>query len=107
MDARNPPPPPELAALIRDALRAALHEDVARIPDICTGEAERLLRGSLAGGCSSRARAVELLAADALLTYAFEAAADTPDTLDARADAAMKRIAAVGDSAVRQSAPCG
>ena len=44
----------------------------------------------------SRAQALDLLAADALLTYAFEAAADEPQSLVARADDAMLRIAEVG-----------
>jgi hypothetical protein len=43
-----------------------------------------------------RGVALDLLAADACVTWAFEAAADAPGTLGARAEAAMNRIAAVG-----------
>jgi hypothetical protein len=38
---------------------------------------------------------LELLAADALVTYAFEAAADAPTLLSERARQAMMRIAAL------------
>lgn len=42
-----------------------------------------------------RGVALDLLAADACVTWAFEAAADAPGTLGARAEAAMRRIAEV------------
>jgi hypothetical protein len=58
------------------ALSAALH---------LAGE---VLRES--GG--TRTTAISLLAADALMTYAFEAAADAPDRIDALAEAAISRI---------------
>ena len=44
----------------------------------------------------TRAHALDLLTADALATYAFEAAADDPSTLSARADEAMRRFGALG-----------
>ena len=48
-----------------------------------------------ATGRSHRASALrELLAADAFVTWAFEAAANDPATLTARADAAMRAISA-------------
>lgn len=42
-----------------------------------------------------RGVALDLLAADACVTWAFEAAADAPSSLGARAEAAMQRIAEV------------
>jgi hypothetical protein len=47
-----------------------------------------------------RAAALDLLAADALATYAFEAAADDPDAIPARARAAMARLSSFADDAV-------
>jgi len=44
-------------------------------------------------GCLTRDSALDLLAVDALVTYAVEAAADDPDRLDARTEAALARIA--------------
>ena len=46
----------------------------------------------LASGATERETARELLAADAFVTFAFEAAANEPSTIAARADAAMRRI---------------
>jgi hypothetical protein len=43
----------------------------------------------------TRAQALDLLAADAFATYAFEAAADDPSSLTERADAAMEMFAAL------------
>ncbi len=39
-----------------------------------------------------QATANELLAADAFVTWAFEAAAEEPETISPRADAAMRRV---------------
>ena len=58
--------------------------------------AERLVGGLLAGDCTSRDCALDLLTADALVTYAFEAAEQSPGDLVPRAAAAMRRIAALG-----------
>ena len=49
----------------------------------------------LIGGAVARANAPELLAADACVTYAFEAAADEPKTVAALAERATKGIAAI------------
>ena len=54
----------------------------------CDGALHRVLES----GAVKREVAHELLAADAFVTYAFEAAANEPSTIAARADAAMKRI---------------
>jgi hypothetical protein len=47
----------------------------------------------LASGSTSRATALDLLAVDALVTYAFQAGADDPARLEERAARAMARIA--------------
>ena len=54
----------------------------------CDGALVRVL----ASGATERAMARELLAADAFVTFAFEAAANEPSTIVQRADAAMRRI---------------
>jgi hypothetical protein len=46
----------------------------------------------LTSGAASRDSAFDLLSSDAFITYAFEAAADEPDVVSQRADAAMRRI---------------
>ena len=60
----------------------------------CDGALARVLVRVLAAGTARPEMARELLAADAFVTYAFEAAANEPDTISARADAAMRRISA-------------
>jgi hypothetical protein len=55
--------------------------------------AARELSTVLAASPMSRSAALSLLTADAFATYAFEAAADDPATLPARAEAAMKLLA--------------
>jgi hypothetical protein len=54
--------------------------------------AETALVRVLAAKDATREVAFDLLASDAFVTYAFEAAADDPDTVAARADAAMRMI---------------
>jgi hypothetical protein len=92
----EPPPPPALAArvaaLLGDAPLAGADDAVAR----CVAGAERVVAGLLRDGCTDRASALDLLAADALATYAFELAGERPETLAAAADAAMARFAALG-----------
>lgn len=47
-----------------------------------------------ARGWDDRASAMGLLVADAMVTYAFEAAGESPATLELQATAAMNRLAA-------------
>ena len=51
----------------------------------------------LRDGCLTRDVALDLLAVDALVTYAFEASADDPDLLEARTQRALARIAALAE----------
>ena len=70
-------------------------------PEACLAAGEHLLDGLLNSGSTSRGSALDLLAVDALVTYAFQAAADAPDRLEARAAHAMARIASItGDRPV-------
>lgn len=91
--ARTPVPPPPLAERVHAALGSRLHERSPRAYDALLGTAESLLAELLALGCAQRDRALDLLAIDALVTYAFEAAAESPDTLADRATSAMSAIA--------------
>ena len=89
-------PPDALSVRIEAVLGPAQHEPAESLPEICLGAAERLVAGLLESGSTSRDTALDLLTADALVTYAFEAAGAQPETIAARADAAMARIAAIG-----------
>ena len=61
------------------------------------GAAREAMGTLLHDGCLTRPSALDLLAVDALVTYAFEAAADEPSSLEARAGRALARIAALAE----------
>ena len=87
------------AALVNRVLEVLdEHPDWSGVPtaEALLGAGEQLLGAVLAEAKGDgRGVALDLLAADACVTWAFEAAADAPGTLGARAEAAMQRIAEV------------
>jgi hypothetical protein len=91
----QPAPPSALAARLEELLGPYLALSADRVPDACLEAGERLLDTLLSSGSTSRGTALDLLAVDALVTYAFQAAADTPEQLEGRAARAMQRIAAL------------
>ena len=88
---RTPVPPPQLAARI-DAFTATI-ADRDPSADAFLDAAEEAMGAVLRDGCLTRESALDLLAVDALVTYAFEAAADEADQLEDRAVRALARIA--------------
>lgn len=92
---REPEPPPALA----DRMRAVLGDDRGRAAseacDVLLAGGRRLLMHLLGNECETRDAALDLLAADALVTYAFEAASEEPSSFVARARDAMRSLAAV------------
>jgi hypothetical protein len=72
-------------------------DDGADCADQLVSAAERVLEGVLGAGEMTRGHALDVLAADALATFAFEASAEAGD-LAGCADRAFVRIAALGDS---------
>lgn len=98
---RRPAPPPPLLARI-EALSGAVADvapmaPAAPVADVLLDAAERAMRGVLHDGCLTRDSAIDLLAIDAIVTYAFEAAADDPELLDARTRRALERIAGLAE----------
>ena len=93
---RDPAPPASLADRLRVVLaRLGPADRAAPSPELYLTTGERLLAELLRDGCASRESALDLLTADALVTYAFEAASAEPALLDGRAQEAMTRIAAL------------
>lgn len=83
-------------ALIARVQGVLLSEDsVAWLPPAegLLAAGELLLQAVLKDSEAGRAVALDLLAADTCVTWAFEAAADDPGSLPARAEKAMARIA--------------
>jgi len=94
---RRSPPPARLAARIDEVLGPWGDAEASHAPDAFIDAAEALLRDLLARPSAGRDAALDLLTADALVTYAFEAAAQDPSTLEGRATDAMRRLAAAAD----------
>jgi hypothetical protein len=92
---RSPTPPPRLLARIESALGENCEGAQTDAPELCLSAAESLLRELVQRPTAGRESALDLLAVDALVTYAFEAAAEEPSTLAARADDAMSRLSSV------------
>jgi hypothetical protein len=89
---RSPAPPPRLEERIHEALGPRVHFDAGQAPSLCIDAATDLLRELLGRPSSGRESALELLAVDALVTYAFEAAASNPSSLADVATRAMMRL---------------
>ena len=100
LDHRAEPSPASLRARLAAAIEATRGGADGSLVTRSSLAGEQLLGELLQRGCGARGEAPDLLAADALVTYAFEAAAEDesldPHAIDDHAMAAMKRIAALG-----------
>ncbi len=92
--ARTPAPPDRLLARLEEVLDRQGAREAADAPEVCVNAAYELLDDLLHRPTAGRESALDLLTVDALVTYAFEAASDAPDTLAERATSAMQRLAA-------------
>ncbi len=99
LDARTPPPPPALAARVRQALGDAVTRPAEDASVTCLDAAERLLVRVLERGDGDRDTAYDLLCVDALVTYAFESAADEPSSVADRAAGGVLRLGKLADRA--------
>jgi hypothetical protein len=95
LSSRGSDAPPELTACVRALITARPDWERLGRADAFLLAAESLLRRVLTGGAVARANALDLLAADACVTWAFEAAAEEPRTVAALAERATKGIAAI------------
>ena len=98
LQARRPVPPPALRARIEHELAVSLALDEREACEACLRAGERVVASLLRENATSRESAIDLLAADALVTYAFEAASERPAELASLAADAMSRIAALGSA---------
>ena len=95
LETRTPESPAALIERIRELFTEHPEYEQLHRVDAFVEAGELLLRRVLVTDTEARASALDLLAADACVTYAFEAAADEPAKLGARADAAKLKIADV------------
>lgn len=96
--ALEPPPPPALHARLGELLDGHLDRPRADVPDACLAAGEARLASLLAERATDRASALDLLAIDALVTYAYEALAEAPSRLEQLATEAMSRIAEIPEA---------
>lgn len=97
LNTRQPQPPAALLARLEAVLDVALGEPEDRATAVLLAAGEQLVSGLLRGDRTSRDSALDLLTADALVTYAFEAAGAHPGDIDAHAGDAMARIASLAN----------
>jgi hypothetical protein len=88
---REPSPPRELRERV-EALALAVPEQPGDLAGSLVAAAEAALARLSLGGAGDRATALDLLAVDALVTYAFESAAHAPDSIPELTARAMSRL---------------
>lgn len=93
----QPPPPAALAERLTELLKADLQRPAAHVPEVCLQKGEQMLSELVRSGSTERDTALTLLAVDALVTYAFDAASGDPVHIEERAANAMKRIALLAE----------
>ena len=91
---RTPIAPPRLAERLEEVLGARCDAAHSEAPRVCIAAATELLTDLLARPSAGRESALDLLTVDALVTYAFEAAAAEPSALPSYAAEAMSTLAA-------------
>jgi hypothetical protein len=92
---REPSPPRVLRERV-EALAGAVPERAGETSATLLDAAEAALGGLARRPADDRATAVDLLAVDALVTYALESAAESPDEIPALSEQAMTRLSRVG-----------
>lgn len=91
----QPHPPAALHARLSVLLAEHAGRPAADVADVCIDTGVALLERMLASSDTGRDQALDLLAVDSLVTYAFQAAADRSWEIEERAATAMARIAAL------------
>ena len=93
LETRTPAPPPRLLHRIVEVLGADANSEAT--PSTLVDSAQRLLRELTEQTTLARDAALDLLTVDALVTYAFECAAASPDTLLDATTRAIERLGAI------------
>jgi hypothetical protein len=92
LETRTPAPPHLLRERILLALGKSVDRHATETESVCLDAAERVLTRLLSKGRGQRDEAADLLAADALVTYALEFAASAPDRFEETATNAIERF---------------
>jgi len=97
LETRTPEAPVVLRVRIADLVLDHPEWESMPLPEALMAAGERLMQDVLAAPPRNRDSALDLLAADACVTYAFEAAADDPVRIAGLAEQAMARIALLAE----------
>ncbi len=97
IESRSPAPPERLRARL-EALVGATDVAGREPPEVLVAIGGDVLGTLLREGQTSRDGALAVLAADALVTYAFEFQTDVPERIDARCSWAMRFLSGIADS---------
>ena len=81
-----------------EALGDALARGATETERVCLEAAERVLARLVDDDAATRQEAVDLLAADALVTYALEYAAEQPENFDEHAGGAIERFGRMSEA---------
>ena len=93
--ARTPSAPPALRERVASRLGESGGAPDAEAAERCGAAGVRLVDSLISSDCSARENAIDLLAADALVTYAIERAAETSADFAADMDAMVARVASI------------
>lgn len=96
---RTPVAPDALRERVALQLGDARGAPAATASEACTAAGVRVVETLISTDCSQRQNAIDLLAADALVTYAIESAAERSADFAAEMDRLVARVAAVAGSA--------
>lgn len=96
LDSRAPAPPVALAHALRAELGTDLGLELSEAPAALLRAGERVLKRVLQAEPQTPAVAPDLLLADALVTYAFEAVAESASGVEQFARDAMARLGSLG-----------
>jgi hypothetical protein len=95
LETRTPAPPPRLLQRVVEVLGPDAKAEASS--RVLIDAADRLLRGLSAQRTLGRESALDLLTVDALVTYALECAAASPETLVDVTTEAMERLGSIAE----------
>ncbi|CAN5353584.1 hypothetical protein BH09GEM1_BH09GEM1_05050 [soil metagenome] len=99
LDSRTPRPPRALTDRLDASLAGLAIASRENTAETLLRASEAIIAELLERDGTTRDSALDLLAADALMTYAMEAAAEDIRSLDARATGAMSRVSSIAQAA--------
>ena len=92
LNTRTPPAPANLVARMTIEISKLGLSEAAVTPKALADAGASILRSLDESGCTDRANALDLLASDALFTYAFEAAAESKHEIEEASRYVLEKV---------------